>query len=126
MKLEIKMVVRVDYDDFESIVVGFCEGGSNYWLVNADFEESEVKPKGMPVSEFMAKQLWDANVVKLTTDEDEVHELTLEKMQKGIKMFLSNNRANCIYDGKVDAGNIDSGDSDCILQYALFGEVIYG
>lgn len=31
-----------------------------------------------------------------------------------------------IYQGKIDPSNIDAEDADAIIQYAIFGEVVYG
>lgn len=50
------------------------------------------------------------------------HELTLERFIEGIRFF-------CVVTGKtvdVLGEDHDADDADCIMQYALFGEVVYG
>ena len=53
-------------------------------------------------------------------EEDEKYELTLEKLLNGIKLNTENRPDDC---------DIDDGDAntmDCIIQYGLFGDIIFG
>lgn len=53
-------------------------------------------------------------------DDEEVWEMTLDKLRKGIQMTIENNH----WDGDIDT--IDGLVGDLIFQYALFGEIVYG
>lgn len=53
-------------------------------------------------------------------DDDEVWELTLDKLLNGIKLTIQNGYWN----GKIDG--IDGEVGDIIFQYALFNEIVYG
>jgi len=56
------------------------------------------------------------------TVDDEKHELTLEKFIKGLELFHATT-------GKTPqelGEDHDADDSDMIMQYALFGEYVYG
>ena len=53
-------------------------------------------------------------------DDEEVWDLTLEKLLNGIKLSIQNGYWN----GKID--DIDGEVGDIIFQYALFNEIVYG
>ena len=53
-------------------------------------------------------------------DDEEVWELTLDKLCKGIQKTIENNQ----WDGDLDT--IDGLVGDMIFQYALFEEIVYG
>ena len=53
-------------------------------------------------------------------DDDEVWDLTLDKLLNGIKLAIQNGYWN----GKID--DIDGEVGDIVFQYALFNEIVYG
>lgn len=87
--------------------------GVSYWAGEAkvtkdgqdveDFDgwTSEALPRGFDVA------IWDA-------EEEKWHTLTLEKLLTGLSKRTS-----------FDPENYDTIDGDAIIQYALFGEVVY-
>lgn len=52
--------------------------------------------------------------------------MTLDKLLCGISMYICGccdiTATNC----RIDPGKIDAEGADCIIQYALFGEAVYG
>lgn len=61
-------------------------------------------------------------------EEDEWMDLPRESLLNGIAIYLNwNNQPYEITDGNLlDMGMIDAEVADCIVQFALFGDVIYG
>ena len=61
-------------------------------------------------------------------DPDQTWELTLEKFLKGFKLWIEAGKDvySVVSDGEVDPCNIDAGCADEIVQYALFGELVFG
>lgn len=55
-----------------------------------------------------------------TEDEDEVWQMTLDKLLNGVKLAIENH----YWDGDMDT--IDGEVGDIIFQYALFNEIVYG
>lgn len=53
-------------------------------------------------------------------------ELTLTKFLAGVKKYFEESCHIRVEDGALDASDIDGEDADCIVQYALFGEVQFG
>lgn len=65
---------------------------------------------------YMSHEVSRGGTLKLTDSEDgKVHLLTRAKMLKGISLHKNH-----------DFESYDSIDADCIVQLAIFGEVVYG
>lgn len=124
-KFEVKVEIRVEltHQDIDDIMVAALEGGINYWCDEAAVEGGEYLGK------YASDQISRGGTLLLhDTDEDAYRKLDLEKFLKGFKLWLENggDEYGAIEDGKVDCCNIDADCADAIIQYALFGEVIYG
>ena len=109
-----------------------CEaGGFDYWgELCSDEKDYEAARKRLeekensdmkPCYEDVLAEIMEAGG-KLTVydrEEDKDHELTMEKLLNGWKKYVEDRDADEFieYDG-------DS--ADCIMQYAIFGDIIYG
>jgi hypothetical protein len=112
--------------DIETIIVDGFEGGIGYWagLRKSDNKETfELKPSDEPTSTWSTKVLIEGGSIYLHDCEeetDELWELTLPKLLEGYKL-------NCI--NRPHDNDLENGDAttmDCIIQYALFGDIVYG
>jgi hypothetical protein len=108
--------------DIDNIMVSAIEGGIGYWacLVNNTPEWAD-KPKNIASSQWATKLLLEGNKV-LFEDEEDGKKLTLT-LDKLIKGFEKNFKERP-WDNDLEKG--DANTSDCIVQYSLFGEVVYG
>lgn len=109
--------------DIESIMVGGIEGGINYWAgLNNVGEYWEVKPKTEPSSMWAVKLLLEGKVVEFydREDENEIWKLSLKDLIKG----YSQNAKERPHDSSLEDG--DATTCDCIIQYALFGKLVFG
>ena len=129
----IQIDVKIDDQFFEDIIVTALEGGSNYWIGHVIIKHpDENKPKDTPNSIWAADALNKGGVVKFYPDDEEKsYSLTKESLIYGLKHWINNNPSGFeLYNkddyNNIDAGDIDADDADAILQYALFGEVVYG
>lgn len=86
------------------------------------------------LSEYASGQISRGGKLKIHVDEplDEVntewYELDMEKFAQGFRLWLENG-GDCygaVSNGEVDTCEIDGEMADLIIQYALFGEVVYG
>ena len=124
-KFEVKAELRVELtqQDIDDIMVAALEGGINYWCDEAAVEGGEY------LGEYASDQISRGGTILLhDTDEDAYRKLDLEKFLKGFKLWLENggDQYGAVQGHEVDCCNIDAGCADEIVQYALFGEVIYG
>ncbi len=119
---------NVTEQDIECIIINGLEGGIGYWaILHNDKPEFADKPKDVATSEWVTKLIIEGKSVILTEEETEVEEgeskelvLNLEGIIKGIKL----NSTERPWDSNIQNG--DATTYDCIIQYAVFGEVVYG
>ena len=124
-KYEVKVEIRVELtqENIDDIMVTALEGGITYWCSEASPECGEL------LKEYPSEQSSRGGALLLYDFEEEAYRrLDLEKFLKGFKLWVENggDEYGAIEDGKVDCCNIDADCADAIIQYALFGEVIYG
>ncbi len=105
-------------DEFiDDVMCSALEGGVNYWcmgikVVNDDY-------KGRDCASDVISQ--GGSIIFFDENDENCGTLTKEKFIKGAERYLS----ECIRDVE-DAGDIDGGGADEIVQYALFNELVYG
>ena len=52
-------------------------------------------------------------------------ELTLSKFLNGLKLYFERGLHVKVDDNRIDLCDVAGSDADCIVQFALFGEVVY-
>ncbi len=124
-KYEVRAEIRIELtqENIDDIMVAALEGGITYWCSEASPEGGEL------LEEYPSEQISRGGTLLLYDFEEEAYrKLDLEKFLKGFKLWVENggDEYGAIEDGKVDCCNIDADCADAIIQYALFGEVIYG
>ena len=104
-------------NDVELILVTAFEGGIDYWGRTRTPEG--VKYRRRYFSEALA---FDRQPVEIVDEEEDgkVHTLDADALTKGLALYIQHRG------WPEDLGNIDTAEADCIIQYALFGDVIYG
>lgn len=107
-------------EDISDIVVGAIEGGINYWGYITP-ETKEGKPKEVATSEWCARLLLDGKPVHIrdVEDDEELFQLTFDKLVSGM-------RQNAVRNNDADLDCYDAEDYDCIFQYGLFNDIVYG
>lgn len=120
---EIKATLTTE--DIDDIMVAALEGGINYWAGEAEVIEEK------RVADWGHEQIARGGVLVIhdLEDHDEKWELTLEKFLKGFKLWIENggDEYGAVQkNGRVDCGQIDAACADEIVQYGLFGEIVFG
>jgi len=116
---KITVTNMIDEQTISDVLVTAFEGGINYWCPyavkvdhwpeNASYA-SDVVAQGFPVDIYIE-------------DEDTWQTLTLDKVMKGIELFLALRNESISY---LNGPSFDADDADLVVQYALFGEIVYG
>lgn len=123
--LKVEMEIVVTQEDIDDIMCGALEGGINYWC-------DEASVIGDYLGEYGSEQISRGGQLKLYDfEEGKYHVLTKEKFMEGLKLYFQKPTSCNILeqiDGKLrlDCCNADALVCDAIIQYALFGDVIYG
>jgi hypothetical protein len=112
--------------DISDILCACIEGGSNDWAqIQNDGEEWDVVRKETPdgTIEDRIMALWkkDYFLVILDIEGNEYYYVSLKDFLNAIQSVIDDGT----WDGN-DICDVDGAVGDCIMQYATFGEVIYG
>lgn len=122
--LNLNINVTVTEEDIDDIMAGALEGGITYWC-------DEAKVVGEYLGEYGSEQISRGGRLLLHDfEEDETHMLDKEKFMKGLKMYIENPHPYDILETinnklGIDTCVADATVCDMIIQYALFGEVVY-
>lgn len=124
---EVNLNVIVTEEDIDDIMVSALEGGISFWC-----REAEVIGERLGEG-WGHEQIARGGILRLYDAEDGEHyDLDREKFLAGLKKYLE----HPLYDGTIlrgihenrmelDCGMIDAPAADQIIQYALFGEIMY-
>lgn len=138
LSFDLTIPLALTGQDIEDIIVTAFEGGIGYWCRKADVIEGSAltREPHEATSEFLARALMvDGAIVLYDNEADDPetseHQMTVAALVTGVQDWIrlrtkSQNRGVAIDDGRLDTGNIDAEDADLIVQYAVFGEVVYG
>lgn len=121
--LKIDRDVCLTPDDVDDIMVGALEGGCNYWCDEVKVVEDEY------LGEFASEQISrGGSLIFHDVEEDAEYVLTLEKFLTGFALACKQGYGDDWFDeeGGVDCCQIDASAADTIIQFALFGDAIYG
>lgn len=128
-KVLITVNVKVTQDDLTDILTTALEGGINYWCAHASPEK---KVEGMKFASDCLKYGIDMWLWQYPEDDDAV-KLTAEGLMTAIKWYLtSRNDTTITYlnprtgEVELDCAQIDAELADILVQYAVFGEIVYG
>jgi hypothetical protein len=121
--------LKVTREDMDDIMVSALEGGINYWCERAEVVGGEY------LGIFASEEIGKGGSLRLyDMEQDATYILDGDKLLYGIKRYLE--EGNKPYDilletadsdgyKRLDCGMIDAIVSDIIIQYAVFGEVVY-
>ena len=118
--LSANVSAKVCDKDIDDIMCGALEGGITYWCSRAEVV-------GEYLGEYASEQISKGGELRLyDCESDEVYTLTLDKFLRGLATYISSCCGFVVKNGCLDPGAIDAEGADSIVQYALFGNVIYG
>lgn len=121
--LTITKKVEVSQQDIDDILCTAFEGGIDYWVSSIkkpytkENREEFLAEKG---AEYYHELVTRGCSIGIVSEDGDKLELTLENVAKGIQMFADKNPGH-----DLDPGNIDSIGADAIVQYSVFGELVY-
>lgn len=118
-----EIAANLTIENIDDIMASALEGGINYWCSEAEVvEEKRCADWG---HEQIARE---GALILHDAESDDKWELNLEKFLNGFKLWLENggDQYSAVENGEVDCCKIDGGCADEIVQYAIFGEVVYG
>jgi hypothetical protein len=122
-QIEVTFLGDITQDMVDDILVAAFEGGINYWCRRIEVVDGDYHG-GKYASDVISR----GGAIHFSTFEEE-EELHGEVMVLNLKKFIDGFKQYCERVGKDPErvyDNHDAGVADLIVQYALFGKVIYG
>lgn len=116
----VKVPLKVHNYHLDCILSGAFEGGSNYWANRVEVVDDDYKG-----AEFASEVISRDGELRIYTDDQPTPiKLTKKKMLEGCRRYVAGDENT---NGRTfDLDSWDAIDHDMILQYSLFGEVVYG
>ena len=112
--------VNLSQQDIDDIMAVALDGGICYWCRKAEVV-------GEYLGEYASDQISrGGSLILYDAESSDKWELTLEKFLNGVKLYFEQGCHVQVEDNAIEIGDIDAGDADCIVQFALFGEVVFG
>lgn len=130
MTHEVKITKQYETNDLVDLL-STAMVGCAYWCSQLDYEASEYKEakerliengnSNICFEEVLVEMLESGKSLYFidAEDADEMYELTLEQLLNGIELNAEQRPHDC------DLENGDAITADCIIQFALFGEVVF-
>lgn len=112
--------------------VGFgCWGASipqNYLDARAELLKEGVDEDDICREDVWARVLMKGQTMSITDPEDDdvVHEISVKNIAEGLEQYFKEAPANGCSDIDDLLCNGDSEDADCVMQYAAYGEIVFG
>lgn len=123
--------MSINTDDIVNLL-SFEGGGFDYWAIISTEDDTyeaasrrltkrlKNKHEMICYEDILANILENGGELTITDRaDDKEFTLDMDMLLKGYKLYFENG-------GDLDSDNMDANDADAILQYALFGELIYG
>ena len=119
--IHIDMNVDLTQKDVDDLMCTALEGGICYWCGRAEVV-------GEMLGDCAHEQISRGGTLILHDAESpDKWELTREKFLRGVELYIKNGDRVMVEDCElVDFGELDANDADCIVQYALFGKLVFG
>lgn len=133
--MKVNIEVELSVQDMMDLLCTAFEGGVNYWVTSILGEGGDTGklPEGRTKIEHEYEWLAVGGSLKIGYDDEErlYRYLDQDKLQKGLQEWIFRNSVQVYYDGArrdtaLDLSIIDAGDADEIVQFALFGKLVFG
>ena len=112
--------VNLSQQDIDDIMAVALDGGICYWCRKAEVV-------GEYLGEYASDQISrGGDLILHDAESAQTWELTLEKFLKGVKLYFEQGCHVQVEDNAIDTFDIDANDADCIVQFSVFGEVMFG
>ncbi len=122
-----KKTIGLTEEDLKDILCACIEGGSNYWCQIQNYGEQwdeieDTLPDGHTIEDHIMT-LWDNHYLLrvIDTEDDQHYLISFDDFLIAIQHVIDDGTWET-----DDVCDVDGYVGDCIMQYATFGEVIYG
>lgn len=124
LKPEIIKPVNITNEQINDLMVAALEGGINYWCGRVTLKEGSLTPEQKEKMEYISDAISLGGVLIIEDVEtDETWELTKDKFLTGVEKTIEWGEFKNV---EEMFDNHDAETADVLLQYAIFGEIVFG
>lgn len=116
MTLDMRVQIEVADETIDDIMTTALEGGICYWCQRAEVV-------GTYLGAYASEQISRGGELRLWTDDGEKLILSKNNFLKGLVKYAALHQIIC--GGSIGAALIDANAADTIVQYAVFGKLVY-
>lgn len=119
-EVEAEVKIRISGKTIDDIMDTALEGGITYWC-------DAVKVVGDHLGKYAHEQISRGGTLMLyDAESSDKWGLTLDKFLQGVRRWVENDDGiSALVDGELDASEVDANAADVIVQYALFGQLVF-
>lgn len=123
-------MAKITKDDYICILCGATMPPCTYWCTDWNYDKEEYKKtkeslgnkEHICFEDVIFRMLENGGTIELYDEEEEItHNLTYEKLEKGVANYLKSG-----YASSQDIEDWDGVDYDNAIQFAIFNDIIYG
>lgn len=118
-KIYPEISIDISQQDIDDIMVCALEGGISYWC-------SKVEVVGECLGEYSGQISRGGKLILHGAESDDRWTLTRTDFLNGLKRYIESVGHIIFDEACIDTSNIDAYDADCIVQLALFGDIVFG
>lgn len=119
-KVHIDMDVDMTQKDLDDLMCTALEGGICYWCGRAEVV-------GEMLGDYAHEQISrGGSLILYDAESSDKWGLTLEKFLCGLGLYLGEAMSAAFEGEDIDSSDFDADAVDCIVQYALFGKLVFG
>ena len=119
-KVHIDMDVDKTQKDLDDLMCTALEGGICYWCGRAEVV-------GEMLGDYAHEQISrGGSLILYDAESSDKWDLTLEKFLRGVELYFAQALSAELDGEDIDPTDFDADAVDCIVQYALFGKLVFG
>jgi hypothetical protein len=109
------------------LIVTAFEGGSNYWIDRGEYDDEVLVNELCHSPTYDCPEYWDrGGAMSLYADDEPDVEPDLHLSLVTIQAALNNDELANGIKARIVAEDYDANDADVVIQFAVFGEIVYG
>ena len=119
--ISVSLNAEITGEDIDDIMCTALEGGICYWCGTAEVV-------GEYRGAYAHEQISRGGTLRLYDIESaETHELNRDKFLLGLRLFIERGHGDLVNlkNNRIDPADFDAECADMVVQYAVFGEIVY-
>ena len=129
MEIILKKKVIVNQEDIDDIMCTALEGGITYWCKHAESTINDMEWRNANNVHWLHEVISRGGEIILTDEDNVKYKLTLHHFMTGLQKLIDESGEYYLEqtnDGyTLETSEIDADIADLIIQYAIFGELVF-